>query len=77
MKQLNKNKVIKMGLTREELNEELKKVDEDIEKLSNNLIKALQEIGIEYIDLYTYIDQLNKLSTRKNKIQYLLAVDIE
>ncbi len=66
-----------MTLTKEELNEELEKVNEEIQKLTDNLIKALQDIGIEYIDLYTYINLINNLTTRKNKIQYLLATNLE
>ena len=48
-----------MALTKEELNEELEKVDDKIQKLNDNLIKALQDIGIEYLDLYTYINLYN------------------
>lgn len=66
-----------MALTNEELNEELEKVNEEIQTLTDNLIKALQDIGIEYIDLYTYINLVNNLTTRKNKIQYLLATNLE
>ncbi len=66
-----------VALTKEELNEELDKVNEEIQKLNDNLIKALTDIGIEYIDLYTYINLYNKLEIRKNKIQYLLATNLE
>lgn len=66
-----------MDLTREELNEELEKVNEDIEKLNNNLIKALTDIGIEFVDLYTYINHINNLTSRKNKLQHLIAVKIK
>ena len=45
-----------MTLTKEELDEELEKVNKEIEKLTNDLINALQTVGIEYLDLYTYIN---------------------
>lgn len=60
-----------------QLQTELDKINADIKKINNNLIKALQTVGIEYIDLYTYINLINKLTLRKDKIQYLIAVNIE
>lgn len=66
-----------MTLTREELNEELEKVNEEIETLNNNLIKVLTDVGIEHIDLYSYINSCNNLVMRKSKIQYLLATNLE
>lgn len=59
------------------LNDQLKLVNKDIKKVNDNLIKALMTVGIEYIDLYTYINLLDNLTTRKNKLQYLIAVNIE
>lgn len=66
-----------MTLTREELNEELEKVNKEIETLNNNLIKVLTDVGIEHIDLYSYINSFNNLEVRENKIQYLLATKLE
>ena len=61
---------------RQTLNKELETVNRQISELNNNLIKGLQVAGIEFIDLYTYIDRYNKLAIRKDKILYLLAVDV-
>ena len=58
------------------LNKELELINQDIKKVNDNLIKALQSVGIEYIDLYTYINLLDTLTIRKNKIQYLIATNI-
>lgn len=58
------------------LNKELEAINNDIKILNDNLIKALKVATIEYIDLYVYIDRLNVLLTRKNKIQYLIAINI-
>lgn len=66
-----------MALTKDELNVELEKVNEDIQKLNDNLIKVLTDVGIEYIDLYGYIDRINTLQTRKSKIEYMIATKIE
>ena len=66
-----------MTLTKEQLDVELEKVNKEIEKLTNDLINALQTVGIEYLDLYTYINLRDKLITRKSKISYMIAVDLE
>ncbi len=66
-----------MTLTKKELDEELKKVNEEIETLNNNLIKALTEVGIEYLDLNTYINLYEALKMRKDKIVYLQALNLE
>ncbi|MBE6494716.1 MAG: hypothetical protein E7Z84_08960 [Methanosphaera stadtmanae] len=65
-----------MTLTKEELDVELEKVNEDIQKLTDSLIKVLTDVGIEYIDLYAYIGKLDNLKTRKNKIEFMIANDI-
>lgn len=64
-------------MNNKELQVELNKINKDIKKVNDNLIKALMTVGIEYIDLYTYINLIDKLTLRKNKIQYLIAVNIE
>ena len=58
-----------MTLTKEELDVELEKVNEDIQKLTDSLIKVLNDVGIEYIDLYAYINKIENLKSRKNKIE--------
>lgn len=65
-----------MTLTKEELDMELEKVDEDIQKLTDSLIKVLTDVGIEYIDLYTYIQKIDNLKARKNKIEFMIASEI-
>ncbi len=66
-----------MSLTQEQLDEELKKVNENIQKLTDNLIAALTDEGIEYIDLNTYQNSLDILTSRKHKIEYMIATNIE
>ena len=61
-----------MALTKEELDEELEKVNKEIQTLNDNLIKVLTDIGIEHVDLYSYINSYNKLELRKTKIETLL-----
>ncbi len=58
------------------LKKELDNINKDIKKVNDNLIKGLESIGIEYIDLYTYINLIDTLTIRKNKIQYLIATNI-
>lgn len=65
-----------MTLTKEELDVELEKVNEDIQKLTDSLIKVLNDVGIEYIDLYAYINKIENLKSRKNKIEYMIASEI-
>lgn len=61
---------------RKALLKERDKINAEIDILNKNLINALNTIGIEYIDLYAFIDRLNVLMSRKNKIHYLLAIEI-
>lgn len=65
-----------MTLNKEELDVELEKVNEDIQKLTDNLIKVLTDVGIEYVDLYTYISKVDNLKVRKSKIEYMIASQI-
>ena len=65
-----------MTLTKEQLDVELEKVNEDIQKLTDNLIKVLTDVGIEYVDLYTYINKLDNLKLRKSKIEFMIASDV-
>lgn len=65
-----------MTLNKEELDVELEKVNEDIQKLTDNLIKVLTDVGIEYVDLYTYISKIDNLKVRKSKIEYMIASQI-
>lgn len=61
-------------MTKKELEESLKECDEDIKKLQNRLIDTLNIVSIEYVDLYEFINEIDTLKTRKNKLAYLLAV---
>ena len=59
-----------------EINKELKKIQYEIDMLNNDLIKALSSSGIELIDLYFFINTLDVLKARKNKLMYLKATSI-
>ena len=60
--------------SKEELEISLKKCNEEIGQLQKRLIDSLNTVGIEYIDLYAFIGELDILTARKNKLSYLLAV---
>nr|WP_295000902.1 hypothetical protein [uncultured Methanobrevibacter sp.] len=62
--------------SKKELENDLKECDEEIKKLQNRLTDLLNIMSIEYIDLYEFINELDTLKSRKNKIKYLLAVDV-
>lgn len=66
-----------MALTKEEVDEELEKVNKELEALIDKLIKALQDIGIEFIDLYSYINLCDQLTTRKAKLVTLQTIHIK
>lgn len=50
-----------------EIIQKIEEVNKEIEKVNDNLIKALETMGIEYIDLYTYIETVNNLKMLKQK----------
>jgi hypothetical protein len=58
--------------SKEELENSLKNVNKEIELLQKRLINSLNEVGIEYVNLYVFIEELNKLSRRKSRISYQL-----
>ena len=64
-----------MKAKNKELVAELKEVNNDIKTLESNLIKGLQVVGIEQLNLTSFLDQLEVLQLRKNKIKYLIALD--
>ena len=43
--------------------------------ISNDLIKLLQTVPIELIDLYAIIELINKETTLIDKIDYLIALE--
>lgn len=59
-----------------QINKELQKIQYEIDTLNNDLIKALNNSGIELIDLYFFINTLDVLKARKNKLMYLKATNI-
>lgn len=64
-------------MSREELEKSLKECNDEIAQLQQRLIDALNAVGIEYVDLYSFINEMNVLETRKNKLNYLLAIKIQ
>ena len=56
---------------------ELNKVSNELNELSKLLISQLEESPIEYINLYQYIDIIDTLTIKKNKLLYLIATDIK
>lgn len=61
-------------MTKKELEESLNECNEEIKQLQNRLIDTLNIVSIEYIDLYEFINEIDTLKTRKNKLAYLIAV---
>ena len=55
---------------------QLKTINYELDCLTKDLIKALENSSIEYIDLYSFIRTKDNLIARKNKLQYTKAVDI-
>ena len=57
-------------------NKGLKDINYELEVLTKDLIEALKSSSIEYVDLYAFIRTKDNLISRKNKLQYLKALDI-
>ena len=55
------------------LTKELEAINKDIKKVNNNLIDALNAVGIEYINLYQYINLINNLKLKKQQIKTKLV----
>lgn len=64
-----------MKAKNKELAQELNEINADIKRLESNLIKGLQIVGIEQLNINAFLDQLEVLQLRKNKIKYLIALD--
>ena len=56
---------------------ELKNINDDIDAMAKKLIKQLKSQPLDTIDLYYYINVLNVLKVRKNKIMTLIALDYQ
>ena len=59
------------------LKSDLNDINNDIKKVQQQLINLLKTTNIEYIDLYYFINLIDTLKARKNKIQYLIALEYE
>lgn len=57
-----------------ELKRKLDNTNKAINKLSDTLIKHINVVGIEYVNLYDYINKLNTLKTKKNLLLYQIAL---
>lgn len=60
--------------SKEELEKYLNECNEEIEMLQKRLIDSLNTVGIEYVDLYKFIDEINQLSMKKSRISYQLNI---
>ena len=60
---------------KKEYQRELNKVNRQIQIINDELIKALQQIGIEFVDYNRYITRYEALQMRKDKLLYLLALE--
>lgn len=49
-------------------NNDLKRINKQINQLQTELLKQLQTTNIEYIDLYRYVNQLEALKIKKDSI---------
>ena len=58
-----------------EIIQKIEEVNEEIEKVKQNLIKALETVGIEYINLYEYINTVNNLKQLKQKYKTELILN--
>ena len=56
------------------LKQDLDITNKAIKNLETQLIKQIKIIGLEYIDLYTYINDISTLKTRKNLLMYQIAL---
>lgn len=68
------NFIIEDDTMNSKLEKEYKQVNKDIKALNDNLINALQSIGIEFIDMDAYINRYDALMLKKNKLMVLIAL---
>ena len=59
--------------TRQELTKELDQVNKEFEELEQLLIDSINTVGLEALDLYTFINLKDKLTIKKDKIQYKIV----
>ena len=57
-----------------ELKRQLKSTNKAIDNLSDTLKKHIDIVGLEYVNLYDYINKLNTLKTKKNLLLYQIAL---
>lgn len=57
-----------------ELKRQLDNTNKAINKLSDTLKKHIDIVGLEYVNLYDYINKINTLKTKKNLIMYKIAL---
>ena len=57
-----------------ELKRQLDNTNKALDDVKRTLIKHIDIVGIEYINLYDYINKINTLKTRKNLILYKIAL---
>ena len=60
---------------KETYNKELDKVTKELDKVAELLKEQLDSTPIEFIDLYQYISLIDTLSTKKQKLIYLSAME--
>ena len=66
-----------MTLSNEQLatyKKELDKTNKELEQLGELLKESIDTMGLEYIDLYKFISLCDTLTTKKNKLIYLIGV---
>ena len=66
-----------MSLSNEQLDtykKELDKTNKELEQLGELLKESIDTMGLEYIDLYKFISLCDTLTTKKNKLIYLIGV---
>ena len=54
---------------------QIKLVNKDIAELEQLLITAINEVGLEYLDIYSFISKRDALVMKKDKLLYLLALE--
>lgn len=66
-----------MTLTSEQIStykKELDKTNKELEQLGEVLKESIDTMGLEYIDLYKFMSLCDTLTTKKNKLIYLIGV---
>ena len=61
---------------KETYKKELDKTNKELKQLSNLLIETLETTPIEFINLYEFINLIDTLNTKKQKLLYIIATDI-